>query len=235
MANRYKEIVTLEDRLTAATFDPSCRPQFYRWLPTSYVYAGINPSVAHPDFTTVRRAGKEYIAVYTSEEMLPPKCRTARIKFGEFLEILDGRGVSLNPGQPVTKDFSREELLSIKKGELSNPGLFERGVTSASELEAPLRSKNLWKPMSSLLKNHPEVNRAWSADLKNNQRGKASMGAWFGLSASSRSSTSDALRECTVLLTTLDAPPPVFRVEFVQNPPRVSSCFYQNEREGSGK
>lgn len=232
MENNEKcKVVTLEERLTAATFDPSCRPQFYKWLPTSFVYTGVNNrQKSGCKFSTVRRSGDEYVAVFTSEKMVPSKYKVVRAKFEDFLQLIDDRGISLNPGQPVTKDFSEEELRAIQSGELCKPTLFERGSVNLSEHFPPVKSRVLWKDVSSLLKNHPSVVSAWSSDAIANSRRKSPITTWIGIISSTTSAWKIAAQECTILLSTLDNPPPSFKIERLDSPdhrPPSSECFYE--------
>lgn len=234
MENNEKcKVVTLEERLTAATFDPSCRPQFYKWLPTSFVYTGVsNRQKSGCKFSTVRRSGDEYVAVFTSKKMVPSKCKVVRAKFEDFLQLIEDRGISLNPGQPITKDFSEEELRSIQSGELCRPTLFEKGSSDLSEYLPPIKSRVLWKDVSSLLKNHPSVVSAWSSDAVANSRKKPPIITWIGLISSTTSAWETAAQECTILLSTLDNPPSSFKIERLDNlahRPTSAECFYEKE------
>lgn len=228
--------VGLEDRLTAATFDTSCRPQFYRRLPSSTVYAGFENSTKRGlDFFRVKRAGSEYVAVFTSEKMIPAKCRPVRIMFSELLELVAGSGVSLNPGQPVTKDFSESELQSILNGSLCSPEIFEKSPPPAGHLAPPSKSRILWKDLSALLKDHPGVEAAWSADFAPSVTSSNQVSAWVGISAPRKKEWVDAAQECTILLNTLDETPSSFKIEEVTTLIEKASpaiCFYKKSDVG---
>lgn len=223
-------LVTLEERLTAATFDPSCRPQFYKWLPESSVYMGVtDQKKLKRGFHTVRRSGAPHIAVFTSEKMVPSKYKVARIKFGDFLSLATGGGISLNPGQPVTKDFSEAEIEAIQNGELCNPTRFEKGDLYGRLPLPPLKSRLIWKDTVSLLKNHPLIVSAWSADLTPPTLQKTTVSPWLGLVTNSALAWYAAAQECTILLNTLDDSPSSFKIERIRDAsdkPPEAECFY---------
>ena len=229
------ESATLDERLTAATFDASCRPQFYKCLPVSSVYVGVS-GVQHRGqcFHTVRRSNTDHVAVFTSPTMVPSKYKPIKICFGELLDLLGNQSVSLNPGQSVTKDFSCGELMDIKNGNLCSPTKYQKGELKNTKLGMPKKSRSLWPDVINLLKDHPGVIRAWSSDLVSGSGSSRLTGAWLGIDCPSELDWRDVSQECTILLNTLDDPPPLFIVERLEasHPTHQSSArFYEKGGE----
>lgn len=225
------ESVTLDERLTAATFDASCRPQFYKCLPTSSVYVGVSANEHQGQcFYKVRRSSVEHVAVFSSPSMIPSKYKPVKIPFRELIDLLGNQRVSLNPGQSVTKDFSDSELRDIKSGNLCSPTKHQKGDLRKAKLEPPKKSRSLWPDVTNLLKDHPGVICAWSSDLVAGSGSARLTGAWLGIDCLSELDWKEVVEECTILLNTVDDPPPIFTVERLDASRPVahaSLCFYK--------
>jgi hypothetical protein len=234
MENSETSPVSLETVLVAATFDPSCRPFFYRNLVDAEVYAGIvapptSPGRS-PQFAAVDREGQDFVAVFTSESMVPPQFAPLKMKFGDFVTLSGTQRISLNPGQAVTKDFSPQELRSIAGGELGSPTAFQKNAPGKFALKSPTAAMTHRAPLAMLLKDHPRVKCGWLADaeaLSDSRDHERRLGVWLGLDVAKNSDWEDVASDCTILLSTLDHPPGWFKVERCSTPPPTAQLFYK--------
>jgi hypothetical protein len=233
MKTRASSLVPLETVLVAATFDPSCRPFFYKNLLDSEICAGvIGDSHQHgrsPQFAAVDRSGQNFLAVFTDQSMVPKAFTPLKMKFGEFVELSGAQRLSLNPGQAVTKDFSSQELRSIMKGELSSPAKFQKNAPQKISLHSPTVARNSLSPLLMLLRDHPGVKSGWLADAAPATETPGShleIGLWLGLDVASDESWNDAAADCTILLSTLDQPPSWFVVKRISSPPPEAELFF---------
>jgi hypothetical protein len=220
--------VSLETMLIAATFDPSCRPFFYRNIASSEIFAGVlnaRPTRRIPQFAAVDREGGRHLAVFTDPSMVPSPFAPLGMKFADFVSISEMQKVSLNPGQAVTKDFSVQELSSILGGDLSFPTAFAKGAPSEFELVSVSQSKAHQPFIVSLLADHPGVTSTWMADAKSSSGSPEAVGTWVGVNTSTDEDWLEVARECTILLSTLDNPPPWFTIERITIPPRQASLL----------
>ena len=127
----------LEESLVAAVHDPACRPQFYRDLLESEIYAiqeGVPESegkVTLAEDTEVRLRmiewnGKPFIPIFTSLErlqtVLQDEVGFLSLNALQFMQITQGADLVLNPGSDYGKEFLKDEVASILDGSIWNPG-----------------------------------------------------------------------------------------------------------------
>lgn len=230
------QTVSAETMLVAATFDPSCRPFFYKHICDCEIFAGVtrrHPASMSPQYAAVQKGGGNFLAVFTDEKMVPPSFDCVKMKLGDFLALAAAKNMTLNPGQPVSKDFSEEEISALLSGELSRPKKLWRGVNPPAKVSAPSFSEQYSAPLRMLLKNHPCVESSWFGDVE--MPGPQGLrGTWVGLTGSGAAHLAEAAQECAVMLATSDSPPPAFGVEVLAGtvPPAPASVLHRKNRGG---
>ncbi len=127
---KFKPENALERSLVRATLNPVHRPAFYREFARATVFLvhhGPRPREADGAVTLKRGAvlriapvkvdGKSYLPVFTSARRLSDTVRgdvdCITINAAEFLRLVRGAEVVLNPGSGFGKVFTREEIDSI--------------------------------------------------------------------------------------------------------------------------
>ncbi|HEX8229675.1 MAG TPA: enhanced serine sensitivity protein SseB C-terminal domain-containing protein [Chloroflexia bacterium] len=183
----FTPVNELERLLVQAATDPGARPAFYRaFLEGDLLvlgYAGESPSdeagmIHLPEGSTVSIAswqdqeGREVIPVFSSMERLRKSIeqegRYLKLKGTALLEIVgDELPIMLNPRSDYGKEFVPKELASLRDGSIfrqveSSTVQEDRQVLIGQPANYP---QPLVDALKSLFSRHPEVERAYLAQM----------------------------------------------------------------------
>lgn len=179
----------LEQSLVKAAKDPAHRPQFYEDFLASEIFIiqhGEPPpkevkrvTISAPtklQIQNIEHNGKPYIPIFTSLDRLRATLKREATFMGinarEFLNIVKGSAVLLNPGSDYGKEFTASEINSLLDGSVWKP-------TEQITFQKPTKvlfgqpknyPKDLTDALSRLFATLPEVERAWLAHFFNPER-----------------------------------------------------------------
>ncbi|MBE9115424.1 enhanced serine sensitivity protein SseB C-terminal domain-containing protein [Lusitaniella coriacea LEGE 07157] len=114
----------LDNSLAKAAIDPAHRPQFYRDFLQSNIYFIKESSTSEREFRIqpIEIEEKSYLPIFSSldrlQEAVNGEIGYIAINAREFLEIIEGAEVVLNPASDYGKEFTQQEIQSILDGSL---------------------------------------------------------------------------------------------------------------------
>ncbi|MEC0368647.1 enhanced serine sensitivity protein SseB C-terminal domain-containing protein [Paenibacillus chibensis] len=126
---------TLEEKLAKAVSEPSARPDFYKELRDSEIYAiqgGTSPVQERTELTagqsvqllSVEMNEKRYLPIFSSltrmQDFIKEPVQYLAINAVHFFNLTKGADVLLNPGSSFGKEFSAREIESILDGSVFN-------------------------------------------------------------------------------------------------------------------
>lgn len=219
----------LERSLMRATEDPTHRPQFYRDLVESDLFIiqhGPPPERASNkvlqkgyqlEIQNIEIDGKMYVPVFSS---LPRLQATLKEEAGyislnalEFMKIVLGSEIILNPGSDYGKEFTKDELQSIVDGTIWQP---TESYTTEKETEVMIGQPanyphELADSLSRLFKKLKEVKRAYLAHFFNPEKDEKPH-TLIGIEVSG--SWSQVVSEAGMVIKDINVPDPP--VDFIQ-------------------
>ena len=180
----------LEKSLVKAAGDPAHRPQFYRDLARSdiFVIRHGGPPIPEAERSETlaagtpiqlrhfERDGKTYLPIFSSlprlQAVLKEEAAYLRINALDFLKIVKGTALLLNPGSDYGKEITADEAARIADGSIWQPT--ERYVTPQATKVLLGQPKNypteLADVLARFLKTKKQVKRAWLAHFFHPER-----------------------------------------------------------------
>lgn len=179
----------LEQAMAQAFTDPAARPEFYTVFVDSEIFIpepksqSAEDAELGPALMSVPRGNRQMFAVFSSpsrlQSFLSVDSPYTLMKTREFLTLVQGAEVVLNPGSDFGKEFTAWEIASLLDGSLwQSPDL----LLGAKTVTAPDNSVLLSQPanypraltqaLSRLLTERPEVERAYLGRVHNVSSGQ---------------------------------------------------------------
>ena len=175
----------LEHSLVKAATDPSHRPQFYRDLLVSDIYAinaggeslatqdGVVQQDGNIQLHSWQRDGEPWLPVFSSlprlQQVLEAEATYLCLNAKSFFEITRGANVVLNPNLDYGKEFTVAEIERILDGSIFHAG---HGYTVEKETKVQIGQPaeyptELVNALSRLFSKHPRVKAAYLAHFFN--------------------------------------------------------------------
>ena len=175
----------LERSLLRAASDPAHRPQFYRDFAASQIFvinhgeplAGEGETTLQQDqslrLQAVELNGKPHLPIFSSlprlQAVLQAQASYIALNALEFLQIIRGADLVLNPGSDYGKEFTAAEVESILEGTIGCPteSYVAQKDTQVMIGQPASYPTELVEALKRLFAGRKEVKRAWLAHFFN--------------------------------------------------------------------
>lgn len=180
----------LERSLIKAAADPSHRPQFFRDLLASDIFAissgdevaairdGVLQQGANVAIQASQRNGKDWLPIFSSlsrlQQNLAAEANYLRLNAREFFELTSGAHVIFNPNCDYGKEFFPQEIAGLLDGSIYTPSKTATTQQGTRVLlgQPKIYPTELVKALSKLFARHRNVKAAYLAHYSNPDSGE---------------------------------------------------------------